>query len=453
VDFPETRYATTVDGLAIAYQVVGAGPFDLVYTPGWLSNVNALSDMPDQARFFRALSSIARLILFDRRGTGLSDRPSLVDSLALEHGLDDVRAVMDAAVSQRAVLMGFEDGGMLAAMFAASDPDRSSALILFSPWAKGRKSADYPWAFSDDELEEWSRHISEEWGSPAFARWNLSTSGPRYASDDVFVNGLARYLRACASPGAVRAVDAMHNETDARPVLPTVRVPTLVMHRRGDRMGNLKEVRYIASRIPGAKMAELDGVDHPPFLGAIDPVVEEIERFISSMRAEEAQLDRVLATILFTDIVGSTERAAALGDRSWRDLLEWHHATARALLARYRGNEVDTAGDGFFATFDGPARAVRCAQALVEAMAPLGIEIRAGVHTGEVDTIDGKVGGIAVNIGARVGAKAGASQVLVSQTVKDLVAGSGLVFEDAGEHELEGVPDRWRIFRVRNDPV
>jgi class 3 adenylate cyclase len=218
-------------------------------------------------------------------------------------------------------------------------------------------------------------------------------------------------------------------------------------------MGNLKEVRYIASRIPGAKMAELDGVDHPPFLGAIDPVVEEIERFISSMRAEEAQLDRVLATILFTDIVGSTERAAALGDRSWRDLLEWHHATARALLARYRGNEVDTAGDGFFATFDGPARAVRCAQALVEAMAPLGIEIRAGVHTGEVDTIDGKVGGIAVNIGARVGAKAGASQVLVSQTVKDLVAGSGLVFEDAGEHELKGVPDRWRIFRVRNDPV
>jgi pimeloyl-ACP methyl ester carboxylesterase/class 3 adenylate cyclase len=448
VNVPETRYANTIDGLSIAYQVLGQGPFDLVYTDGWISNVDARWDVLPFGAFFRQLASISRLILFDRRGSGLSDRPPQAESLALEHGVDDLRAVMDAAGSERAVLFGFEDGGMLAGMFATTHPDRTVALVLFAPWAKAIKTPDWPFGWTEAEQEEWDRHVAAEWGTTAFARWNVSKAAPGRERDVVFVEAVARYFRACASPAAVEAIDAMQMEIDARQVLRSIHVPALVMNRVDDGMQPVEEARLIADTIPGAQLVELPGREHPPFVGDTDRVVEELHRFITSIRSEEAALERVLATVMFTDIVGSTDRAAALGDRAWGEVLERHHELVRAMLARYRGTEVDTAGDGFFATFDGPARATKCARAIVEGVKPLGIEVRAGVHTGEVESLAGKTGGMAVVIGSRVGAKAQASEVLASQTVKDLTAGSGLVFEDAGEHDLKGVPDLWHLYRV-----
>jgi pimeloyl-ACP methyl ester carboxylesterase/class 3 adenylate cyclase len=448
VDVRETRYAKTVDGLSIAYQVLGQGPVDLVYSEAWISNVDARWDVPGFGAFFRQLASISRLILFDRRGTGLSDRPTQVESLALEHGVDDLRAVMDATESERAVLFGFEDGGMLAGMFAATHPDRTIALVLFAPWAKALKTPDWPFGWTEAEQDEWDRHVAAEWGTTAFARRILSIAAPGRERDEDFVEALARYHRACASPAAVRAIDAMHLEIDARPVLRSIHVPVLVMNRIDDGMQPVDEVRFMAGAIPGAQLVELPGAEHPPFVGDTDRVVDELHRFITSIRTEEAALERVLATVLFTDIVGSTDRAVALGDRAWGEVLERHHDLVRAMLARYRGVEVDTAGDGFYATFDGPARAAKCAGAIIEGVKPLGIEVRAGVHTGEVEMIAGKTGGIAVVIGSRVGAKAQASEVLASQTVKDLTAGSGLTFEERGEHELKGVPDRWHLYRV-----
>ena len=445
---PETHYAKTIDGLSIAYQVLGQGPVDLIYTPGWISNVDACWDVPALGSFFRQLASISRLILFDRRGSGLSDRPTQVKSLALEHGVDDLRAVMDAAESDRAVLFGVEDGGMLAGMFAATHPDRTVGLVLFAPWVKVLKTPDYPFGWSEAEQEEWERHIGAKWGTLAFTRWQFTLIAPGLEGNEALIRSFTRFWRACASPAAVKAIDAMQLEVDARPVLRSIHVPTLVMNRIDDRMDPIAQARFIAGAIPGARLIELPGVEHFPFLGDTDRVADELHRFITSIRTEEAALERVLATVLFTDIVESTDRAAALGDRAWGELLERHHHLVRAMLARYRGKEVDTAGDGFFATFDGPARAAKCARAIVEGVKPLGIEIRAGVHTGEVETIAGKIGGMGVVIGSRVGANALASEVLASQTVKDLTAGSGLIFEDAGEYELKGVPDRWRLFRV-----
>jgi class 3 adenylate cyclase len=337
---------------------------------------------------------------------------------------------------------------MLAGMFAATHPDRTVALILFAPWAKVLQTPDYPAGWSDAEQEEWQRHLAAEWGTTAFTRWQFTLIAPGLEGDDALIQAFTRYWRACASPAAAKAIDAMQMEVDARPVLRSIHVPTLVMNRIEDRMDPVAEAQFIAGAIPGARLVELPGAEHPPFLGDTDRVLDELHRFITSIRTEEAALERVLATVMFTDIVGSTDRAAALGDRAWGDVLERHHELVRAMLARYRGTEVDTAGDGFFATFDGPARATKCAIAIVEGVKPLGIEVRAGVHTGEVQTLAGKTGGMAVVIGSRVGAKAQASEVLASQTVKDLTAGSGLIFEDAGEHELKGVPDRWHLYRV-----
>ena len=445
---PETRYARTVDGLSIAYQVLGQGDIDLVYTDGFVSNVDARWDVPEFGPFLRQLASGSRLILFDRRGTGLSDRPTQVESLALELGVDDLRAVMDATNSEQAVLFGFEDGGMLAGMFAATHPDRTIALVMFSPWAKANESPDWPFGWTQAEQDEWDRRVAEDWGTTAFARWNVSNAAPGRERDEGFVEAIARYYRACASPAAIRAIDAMSTEIDARPVLRSIHVPTLVMNRSDDGMQTVDEPRFIADAIPGAKFVELPGKEHAPFMGDTDRVVGELQRFIKAIRDEEAALDRMLATLLFTDIVGSTDHAAALGDRAWGDVLDRHHALVRAMLTRYRGVEIDTAGDGFFATFDGPARAAKCARAIVEGVKPFGIEVRAGVHTGEVETMAGKTGGMAVVIGSRIGAEAHASEVLASQTVKDLTAGSGLVFEDAGEHELKGVPDSWHLYRV-----
>jgi len=448
IQAPETRYTTTADGVHIAYQVVGAGPFDLVAVPGWISNIDVIWELPSQAPFLRRLASMSRLILFDRRGSGVSDRPPREESLAVEYGIDDIRAVLDAAGSERAVLFGFEDAGILSAVFAASYPERVQALILFATWARFRSAPDYPWGYDEAQIREWEGHVERDWGSDAFWRYNAEIVAPSKVNDEAFIREWTWYSRLCASPGAIAAIERAQHEIDARAVLPSVQAPTLVLHREGDRAEPVDQSRWLAGQIAGAKLVVLSGDDHPPFLGDVESVFDEIERFVSAIREEESTFDRSLSTVLFTDIVGSTERAAELGDRAWRELLARHHAIVRALLARYRGTEIQDTGDGFFATFDGPARAIRCARAIGEGVAAVDLRIRAGVHTGEVEIAGDRIRGIAVHIGARVGALAGADEVLVSQTVKDLVAGSGLVFEDAGEHELKGVPDRWRLYRV-----
>jgi class 3 adenylate cyclase len=444
------RYAKTVDGLHIAYEVVGDGPFDLVYVPGWFSNLECIWEMPDLGDFLRELAGFSRLIVFDPRGSGLSDRPSTSDSMALEVSMDDIRAVMDAAGSERAVLFGPDEGGARCVLFAASHPARTTALVTFGIWAKYSASSDYPWGWSEERIQAHRSLIQNEWGTEEFWRTDTYLAASPIQSDPDRVRAWARYARLSASPGAALAIDRMAADLDIRAVLPTVRVPTLVMHRIADTSESVEQARYIGERIPGAKVVELPGDEHAPFMGDTAAVFNHLRSFIGAIRKEEAEFDRVLATVLFTDLVGSTEKAAALGDRAWRELVERHHTVIRGLLARYRGVEVDTAGDGFFATFDGPARAVRCGQAIIEAVHPLGIDVRAGVHTGEVETINGKAGGIAVNIGARVAASAAPRELLVSSTVKDLTAGSGLAFEDAGQHELKGIPERWRLFRVLN---
>jgi class 3 adenylate cyclase len=441
------RYTRTVDGLHIAYQVVGSGPFDLLYAPGWFSNLECAWDVPELGEFLTRLASLSRLILFDRRGFGLSDSPTTSGSWSHEAGMDDIRAVLDAAGSERAVLFGVDDGGALCTLFAASYPGRTSALVLFAVWPKALSSPDYPWGWTDQQAEAWMRSVESHWGTEEFWADSAYVS-PRVSIDPGRVRAWARYARLSASRGAALALARAQMETDIRAVLPVVMVPTLVMHRTDDTAEPFEQARYIGEQVPNAEVVELPGIEHAPFEGDAERVLRELRRFVSAVHDEEAQFDRVLATVLFTDLVGSTERAAALGDVAWRDLVERHHMVIRGLLARHRGAEVDTAGDGFFATFDGPARAVRCAHAIVGAVKSLGLEVRAGVHTGEVETIDNKVGGVAVNIGARIAAIAAPGEVLVSSTVKDLTAGAGLAFEDAGEHALKGIPDPWRVFRV-----
>jgi class 3 adenylate cyclase len=449
VERPPIRYTRTIDGLHIAYQVVGSGSFDLVYTPGWFSNLECAWEVPELGGFLGELASLSRLILFDRRGFGLSDSPTTTGSWSLELGMDDIRAVMDAAGSERAVLFGTDEGGALCTLFAASDPGRVSALVLFGIWAKYFRSPDYPWGWTEKEDEAWMRRLESHWGTEEF--WaDGSYVSPHVSGDPARVRAWARYARLSASRGAALALGRMQAQTDIRAVLPTVMVPTLVLHRIDDTAEPVGQARYIGDQMPNAEVVELPGNEHAPFAGDAERVLRELRRFVSAVRDEEAQLERVLATVLFTDLVGSTEQAAALGDRAWRELVERHHTVIRGLLARYRGTEVDTAGDGFFATFDGPARAVRCARAIIDAVESLGLEVRAGVHTGEIETIDGKAGGLAVNIGARVAALAAPRELLVSSTVKDLTAGSGLEFEDAGQRELKGIPETWHLFRVVN---
>ena len=446
---PPIRYTKTVDGLHIAYQVVGSGPVDLLYAPGWASNLECVWEVPELGAFLTELASLSRLILFDRRGFGLSDSPTTTGSWSLELGMDDVRAVMDAAGSERAVLFGIDEGGALCTLFAASHPGRVSALVLFAAWAKYFRSSDYPWGWTEEQHEAWMQRVESHWGTEEFWAdsayvWSDISSDPRR------VRAWARYARLSASRGAALAIAQMQMETDISAVLPAVMVPTLVMHRTDDTAEPVEQARFIGEHIPNAQVVELPGNAHAPFAGDSERVLRELRRFVSAVRDEEAEFDRVLATVLFTDLVGSTERAAALGDRAWREIVERHHTVIRGLLARYRGTEVDTAGDGFFATFDGPARAVRCACAIIDAVQPLGLDVRAGIHTGEVETIDGKTGGLAVNIGARVAASAAPRELLVTSTVKDLTAGSGLEFEDAGQHELKGIPETWHLFRVVN---
>lgn len=441
-DIPKTRYAKS-GGINVAYQVVGAGPPDLVYVPGWLSNVEMMWENPLLARFLRRLASFSRLIVFDKRGTGLSDRvPELP---TLEQRMDDVRAVMDAVGSARAALFGHSEGASMCILFAATYPKRTIALATYGAFAKRLRSDDYPWAPTLDERLRGAEELERSWGDPKIA--DLAYYAPSIADDVNFQEWLDTYFRRSASPKAAADLLRMNSHTDVRAVLPSVRVPTLVLQAVGDRDVQAAEGSYIAARITGARYVEFPSGDHLFWASHQDEILAEIQEFMTGVRPLPEH-DRILATVLFTDIVEGTRRAAALGDRRWRDLLESHHALVRTELARYRGLEQDTAGDGFYATFDGPARAVRCAFAVRDGVRRLGLEVRAGVHTGECEIVAGKLGGIAAIIGARVKDLAGAGEVLATSTVRDLVSGSGLAFAERGTQVLKGVPGEWRLFVV-----
>ena len=437
---PETRYARSGD-VYIAYQVVGDGPRDLVFVMGWVTHLELFWDEPTVARFMERLASFSRLILFDKRGTGMSDRVPLQELPTLEQRMDDVRAVMDAAGSERAAIFGVSEGGPMSALFAATYPERTTALVVYGSYAKRIWAPDYPWAPTPEERQKFYDLIERDWGGHV----DIDTLAPSIVGDRRAQEWMARYLRSAASPGAALALAKMNTQADIRTILPTIRVPTLIMHRTGDLDIDVGGARWMAQQISGARYVEFPGRDHVPWFENQDEILDEVEEFLTGVR-RGPEPDRMLATLLFTDIVGSTERAAAVGDRRWRELLEAHHAAIRRELERYRGREVDTAGDGFLAVFDGPARAVRCAAAAAGTVRGLGLEIRAGVHTGEVEMMGTNVGGIAVHIGARVAALAQPGEVLVSSTVKDLVAGSGIEFEDRGSHVLKGVPGEWRVF-------
>src|SRR5919198_683952 len=437
---PETRYAKSGD-LHVPYQIVGAGPFDLPPTPGFVPTVEAMWDEPLLARFLHRLASFSRLILFDKPGTGLSDRVPVDRLPTLEERMDDLRAVLDAAGSEQAALLSHSEGGNLAVLYAATYPERTRALVTTGMFAARVRSPDYPWAPTPEQRERMIEELEREWGKPD----PLVDLVPSRANDRAFMERFAAYTRRSASPGAAAALMRMNTYIDVRAVLPTITVPTLVIHHTDDRDASVEEGRWIAAQIPAARFLELPGEDHLPWAGDQDRLLDEVEEFLTGTRPVR-EPDRVLATVLFTDIVGSTERAAELGDRRWRELLE---AAVRAELARYGGREVDTAGDGFLATFDGPARAIRAAHAIRDSVRALGLEVRAGLHTGECELANGKVRGIAVHTGARVAGLAGPGEVLVSSTVRDLVAGSGIAFEERGEHELKGVPGMWKVYAAR----
>jgi pimeloyl-ACP methyl ester carboxylesterase len=446
VDVPEVRYVKTPDGAHLAYQVFGDGPFDLVFVPGFASNVEHMWNVEPFGRGLRRLGSFARVIVFDRRGTGLSDRLQSSAPPTLEAQMDDIRAVMDAAGVERAALFGFELGANLCAVFAAAQPSRVFACVLHGSEARGLKTPDFPWGWSSEQWDEYLANVDRLWGTQAMADYLAQDAYPSHAADAAFRKELASFLRSSASPGAAFLFERLLRDSDIRDVLPTIQVPALITHRVGDTVSPIESARHLAANIPGARLVELEGTDHYPFSGPQEPLMAAIERFLAAAHGAEVDFDRVLATVLFTDLVGSTETAARIADRAWKDLLTAHHRRVRSLLARYRGREVDAAGDGFLAIFDGPARAVRCGLAICEDAAALGVRVRVGVHTGEVELDGPAVRGIAVHIGARVGARAEAGEVLVSSTVRDLVAGSGLSFESRGEHELKGVPGAWQLY-------
>jgi pimeloyl-ACP methyl ester carboxylesterase len=442
VERSETRYARSGD-VSIAYQVAGEGPFDLVYVPGWVSNIELMWDEPGYAAFLERLASFSRLIIFDKRGTGLSDPVPIEQLPTLEQRMDDVRAVMDAVGSERAALLGHSEGGNMCVLFTATYPERTRALVLVGCYATRIPSDDYPWAPTIEDRDREIERTEATWGSPEAFR----KLAPSKVDDEAFQRWIGRYVRQAASPKAAAALLRMNTQIDVREILPSVRVPTLLIYRTDDADVHVQEGRYIAERIPDAKFVELPGVDHVVWAGDADAVLDEVEEFLTGAR-RGPDSDRVLATVLFTDIVGSTETAVRVGDRGWDALLRRHHDVVRRELARWRGREIDTAGDGFLATFDGPARAIRCAVALREGLRELGLQVRAGLHTGEVEVSGEAVRGIAVHIGSRVSGLAGPDEVLVSRTVADLVAGSGIVLADRGEHALKGVPGTWQVYAV-----
>jgi class 3 adenylate cyclase len=439
---PETHY-TKSGRYSIAYQVVGGGPFDLLWIPGFVSNVELAWDEPLLAGFLSRLASFSRLILFDKRGTGLSDRVPIDELPALEERMDDVIAVLDAVGSERAALFSHSEGGNLAVLFAATFPQRTIALVTAGIFAKRIWSPDYPWAPTPEARAAEISDMERDWPLT-----NVAHLAPSAARDEAFGRRLATYFRQSASPGAAVALYRMNTGIDIRQVLPTITIPTLMLHRTGDLDANVEEGRWIAAQIPGARFLELPGDDHLPWVGDQDRLLDEAEEFLTGTRPAP-EIDRVLATVLFTDIVGSTKLAVRLGDRGWRDLLARHHTVVRRELERFRGREIDTAGDGFFATFDGPGRAIRAACRIREAVAELDISIRAGVHTGELEIMGTKFGGVAVHAGARVLALAQPGEILVTRTVVDLVSGAGLTFEPRGSQPLRGLPGEWPLFAVQ----
>ena len=437
---PKTTYAKSGD-VSIAYQVVGEGPFDLVMVPGFVSHVEMVWEMPLAARVLERLSKFSRLILFDKRGTGLSD--PVVGAPTLEERMDDVRAVMDAAGSERAALLGVSEGAPMSLLFGATYPARTTALVLYGGMARTTEADDYPFSAPAEALMQSSMEMAEYIGEGVM----LEVMAPTFAEMPGAREMFMRFQRYAATPAMMVQMFMMFLDIDVRAILPMVHVPTLVLHRRGDRAVNRHAAEWMAERIPGAKYVELPGIDHMMFAGDTDTLVDEIEEFLTGAR-RAIEVDRVLATVMFTDIVGSTQKASALGDTLWREVLERHHTLVARELERFRGREVKQLGDGFLATFDGPARAIRCGLALAQASREAGLEIRVGLHTGEVEVMGDDVGGIAVHIAARVGAKAETGEVLVSSTVKDLVAGSGIAFSERGTHTLKGIPDEWKLFAV-----
>ncbi|MCW2981410.1 MAG: hydrolase [Solirubrobacterales bacterium] len=435
-----TRYANS-DGVSIAYQVHGEGPLDLVFVPGFVSHVEVYWEQAMVARFFRRLASFSRLVLFDKRGQGLSDRPARPPTL--EESMDDLGAVMAAAGCERPAVFGISEGGPMSALFAASHPERVSSLILYGTFPRILEAPDFPQGVSGEELDALYELMKKEWGGPvAIDLW-----APSLVGDLEFEGWWSRLLREGTSPAGAIALIDLYRELDARDVLPTIGVPALVLHRRDDRVVSVRQGQYLAEKIPDARFVELSGADHFAMVGDQDALLDEVEEFLlGTRRAREPE--RALATVLFTDIVGSTQRAAGLGDRRWRDLLERHDALVRRQLDLHRGREVKTMGDGFLAIFDRPTRAIRCASAIRDELAGIGIEVRAGIHTGEVELIGDDVGGMAVNIGARIGALADGGEVRVSSTVKELVVGSGLEFAERGAHTLKGAPGEWHLFAV-----
>jgi len=444
---PDVHYVRNA-GVALAYQVIGDGPTDLFVAIGYLSNLEYAWEVPSNAGFFRRLAAPRRLILMDRRGSGLSDRFSPADAPPQETLVEDVRAVLDAAGSARTAILGLWDGCMTATLFAAAYPERVTSLILFSAYPAGLGPEDLPGGWDEEQWEEWLTSIRLGWGTRAWTVQNLRWQCPTVLEDPDMIEQWIAFARLSASPSSAEAVLRIEKDTDIRHILPTVRVPTLVLTRTGDQAQPIEGGRYIASKISGARFVELPGNDAAPWVGDAESVLSEIERYLDKSPGQASSSERRLGTVLFTDIVSSTERSAELGDLVWKQMLEEHHVILRRAIQRHGGREIGTWGDGFFATFDGPAAAARCAVTAAREVRPLGLELRAGVHTGEVETIDEEIGGIGVTIGARIAALAGPSEVLVSSTVKDLTAGSQLIFEDAGEHGLKGVPDRWRLYRV-----
>ncbi|MGN6432110.1 MAG: adenylate/guanylate cyclase domain-containing protein [Gaiellaceae bacterium] len=442
---PETRYAKS-GNVNIAYQVVGNGPPDLVAVDV-ISHIELDWEISSNARFLTRLASICRLFRVNQRGTGMSDRDVGVPTL--ETRMDDIRAVLDAVGSERTVLFGLGDASPLSVLFAATYPERTAGLILVNASPRFAKSPGLPWLPTREETERRADQAERRWGDPAFAYEFLRMSNPSAPEEEV--QSRARIFRLSVSPGAAAAYIRMNLDVDVCDVLPLIRIPTLVMHRKDGGGWDIRSGRYLAEHIPGARFVELPGADFSPSVGEQEPLFAELERFLGGVvegTHPEVEPDRVLATVLFSDIVGSSEKAATLGDRAWRELLLSHHELVRSQLARFRGQEIDTAGDGFFASFDGPARAIRCGCAIADAMPELGLDVRVGLHTGECELVDGKVAGIAVHTGARVAAEAQPGEVLVSSTVRDLVAGSGLTFDDRGSHELKGIPGEWRLYAV-----
>ncbi len=440
---PVTRYARSGD-VNIAYQVLGEGPPDLVYVSGWVTNLEVMWEEPSLARFLRRLASFSRLITFDKRGIGVSDPVPLGDLPDFEARVRDLEAVMDAADSQTATLFGHSEGGSTALAFAARFPERVERLVLFSSYAKRLWSEDYPWAPTMEERLAESGGYEASWANPARIAEHYA---PSRAEDEAFVEWLGRWLRLSASPRAAAALNNASTHIDVTALLSDVQAPTLLLYRLEDRDVKIEEGRYIASQIPDSRLVELHGTDHYFYAGDTEPILQEIEEFVTGYRAS-ADPERALATVLFTDIVRSTPLAASMGDLRWRDLMERHNKLVRGEIAKWRGSEIVSTGDGFLATFDSPAGAIHCASNIVSAVQPLGIEVRCGVHTGEVEQTEDDVAGLAVNIGARIADMAGPSEVLVSRTVKDLVVGTGLEFEDRGVHELKGVPEGWQIFAL-----